>query len=395
MSHPPSVLRKYITAYFSEPDRLLRGEQITRIAQETGRSRDYIKKFFNQNKKGIVDKPEPDIKESITSDISSRTKDAKIKEYKRKYEWLLAEYELSERRYEQALSIKEPVDIIIIEPEYSGTRNEATAKILLSDWHFEERVDPSTINNINEYNLKIAEFRWFKCIQNSLKLVHKERASVDINHLYLWLGGDFITGYIHEELMESNYLSPTEATRFAKKMIISAIEFYVQYGKFNRITIVCNIGNHGRTNVKKKISTNYKNSYEWMMYHDVADYFKNNKNIIFNIPNGIYAYTQIYTFTNRSFHGDFVKYQGGIGGLTIPLIKAIQRMDQQMKADYNDMGHYHQLWDATRNCTVNGSGIGYNAYAQSIGATPEEPMQGLRIIDKKYGMTTRLPIFCK
>ena len=55
--------------------------------------------------------------------------------------------------------------------------------------------------------------------------------------------------YIHEELEESNYLSPTQATRFAKeKKIITAIKFYLQHGKFDKITVVCNYGNHGRTN---------------------------------------------------------------------------------------------------------------------------------------------------
>jgi hypothetical protein len=44
---------------------------------------------------------------------------------------------------------------------------------------------------------------------------------------------------------------------------------------------------------------------------------------------------------------------------------------------------------------VNGSGIGFNAYAQRIGASPEEPMQGFCLLDKKYGLTIKTPIFCK
>ena len=106
--------------------------------------------------------------------------------------------------------------IEFIEPVLSSSKK-ACPIIQLSDWHFEERVDAATINDLNEYNLEIAAERWVACIQNNLKLVHKERHSSDIKQICLWLGGDFITGYIHEELEESNYLSPTQATRFAKE----------------------------------------------------------------------------------------------------------------------------------------------------------------------------------
>jgi hypothetical protein len=131
------------------------------------------------------------------------------------------------------------------------------------------------------------------------------------------------------------------------------------------------------------------------MYNDIADYFSNNKKVEFVIANGIYVYLDIMGYMNRFFHGDYIRYQGGIGGLTVPLIKSIQRMNQQQVADYNFMGHYHQRWQATKDCFVNGSLIGYNAYAQSIGASPEEPQQGLNMLNKKYGMVSSMSIFCR
>jgi len=154
------------------------------------------------------------------------------------YEHLKKEHSLLESRYSTLLNIKDDYSTVkIIEKSISDTKNSATPIILLSDWHFEETVDPATINFLNEYNLDIAEKRWFTCIQNSLRLVQLDRQHSDIDNLVLWLGGDFITGYIHDELIENNSLSPTQATRFAKKRIISAIEFYVKYGNFKNIHI--------------------------------------------------------------------------------------------------------------------------------------------------------------
>lgn len=147
---------------------------------------------------------------------------------KRMYEHLKSEHSELESRFSTLLGIKEDYSSIkIIEKGVNGSKNNATPIILLSDWHFEETVDDATINYLNKYNLKIAEQRWFTCIQNSLRLVQLDRSHSEINNLVLWLGGDFITGYIHDELIENNGLSPTQASRFAKQRLISAIDFYV------------------------------------------------------------------------------------------------------------------------------------------------------------------------
>lgn len=345
--------------------------------------------------KGEPVQPPRTPQELLSLDIEARKEKAAVREIRNKYNHLMEQYELSEKRFDALLNIKEPIAIANIEPVLSREKHEAVPILLLSDWHFEERVDAATINGLNEYNLDIATRRWTKCIQNSQKLVHGQRHLSDIKQVVVWLGGDFITGYIHEELEESNYLSPTQATRFAKERIITALKFYADHGKYDKITVVCNYGNHGRTNKKPRVSTSYKNSYEWMMYNDIADYFSGNSKFDFIIPNGLFAYVNLMGRVYRFWHGDTINYGGGIGGLTIPLIKAIMRYNQQIEAEYNFMGHYHQHWQATKDCIVNGSGIGFNAYAQRIGASPERPLQGFALADSKHGITIKTSILCE
>lgn len=342
----------------------------------------------------VAPEDEKPVEEILQEDIKIRRLEAKARESERRYKAALAALEEAEHRYDVLVQIKEPVDIIDITPSKDESKSSATAIVLLSDWHFEETVEGSTINNINNYNLKIAERRWFNCIQRSLRLIQKERHSDNVDTLILWLGGDFITGYIHEELMETNSLSPIQATLFAKEKIITALNFYLQYGGFKEIIVVCNYGNHGRTTQKIRVSSGYKNSYEWGMYHDVQAYFKNESTFQFVIPNGLFAYVKQYGKLLRFWHGDNIKYNGGVGGLTIPLRKAIMEMDKSFKADFNFMGHYHTFYEATQNCQVNGSGIGYGPYAQRINAPSEPPMQGFRMLHSKYGFTVKMPIYC-
>jgi hypothetical protein len=363
-----------------------------RIAELTNSSPAYVKKCYYTRK---TTKPQVLPEDAVKADLEHRKESAVVRQLKEKYTHLLKQYEDSEARFDAMLTVKEEVQVHEIAHKSEEGKHYATPVVQLSDWHFEERVDAATINGLNEYNLDIAKTRWNACVQNSLKLVQKERNSCQIDNMILWLGGDLITGYIHEELEENNYLSPTQAVRFAKERCIEAIKFYKQFGKFKKITVVCNYGNHGRTTKKKRVSTGHNNSYEYMLYQDLADYFSNDSLFEFIIPQGNFAYIKIYDYMLRFMHGDTIKYGGGIGGLTVPLIKALHRLDTQIKADYNYMGHFHNFFQATRNCIVNGSGIGFSPYAQIIGASPEEPLQGFSLIDSKYGQTVRMPIFCR
>lgn len=342
----------------------------------------------------INEEKDLDVSGLIDIDLQQMKSSVKAKETDLKYKAVLKDLQHKEAQLDAFAAVRSDVQIREIKPSQGNKFDEATAIIQLSDWHFEEKVDPSVINNLNEYNLDIAQVRWDNCISNAIKLIDKERVAIKIDTAVIHLGGDFISGYIHEELEEDNYLSPIQATLFAKERIISGIEYILKHGGFKRIIIPCSFGNHGRTHKKMRISTGYKNSYEWMMYQDLIRYFQKEKRVELIVPNGLFAYVKVYDYMCRFFHGDSIKYAGGIGGVTIPLIKALHKYDEQNKAQYNFMGHFHTYWMATRNCIINGSGIGYSPYAERIGAAPENPVQSLSLIDRKRGMTIKAPIFC-
>jgi hypothetical protein len=79
-----------------------------------------------------------------------------------------------------------------------------------------------------------------------------------------------------------------------------------------------------------------------------------------------------------------VNYGGGVGGLTIPLNKAIAQWDRAMKADLTLVHHFHQRFDGGH-FLVNGSLIGYNTYAQAIKAAFEEAQQQFFLIHARGG----------
>jgi len=104
-------------------------------------------------------------------------------------------------------------------------------------------------------------------------------------------------------------------------------------------------------------------------------------------------YLKFYDYTLRFGHGDHFSYQGGIGGITIPLKKWLMRMNAQFNADMTFIGHWHNiLTDVTEDCMANGSIIGTNSYSMAFGGQHRRPQQIFTLLDKKRGFTIRTHI---
>jgi hypothetical protein len=127
------------------------------------------------------------------------------------------------------------------------------------------------------------------------------------------------------------------------------------------------------------------------MYHHLAAYFRNEPRVTFIIPDGPHSYLTVYNDTIRFQHGHMVKYGGGVGGIYIPVHKAIAQWNQAKAATLDVFGHFHQSRDGG-NFICNGSLIGYNSFALSIKASYERPKQTLFLLDSKYGRTFTCPI---
>lgn len=275
-------------------------------------------------------------------------------------------------------------------------KSESTAILCASDWHIEERIDAATVNGLNEFNLEIAEQSAKNFFSRGVRLIEVFGKDTDINDVVLWLGGDFISGYIHEELMESNYLSPIEATLVVMDLLTSGINYILKNTKC-KLTIPTSVGNHSRSSEKRKISTENKNSYEHLMYHMLRRHFENNDRVNFIIEDGYLTYVDIYDYKIRFHHGHAMNYGGGVGGVTIPTAKAISQWDKETKAYLDIFGHFHTLMmdTGTSKFVLNGSLVGYSPFAVRIKAPFEPPKQAFVLIDKNRGKTISAPIFVR
>ncbi len=291
----------------------------------------------------------------------------------------------------QPTTSQEPINVID-NPQFD---DEITYLGLLSDVHIEEVVDPATINNLNEYSPEICEHRLELFFKRTLWMVKSLRkAGYNIKHMVLAILGDMITGYIHEELQESNAMSPTEASLMVQSLLERGIMSLSENGDFESIKVILKYGNHGRTTKRKRYSTAYKNSYEWMMYQQIKANFTRitgYDNVEIIVENGEFTTATIYDKTVCFSHGDHFRYQGGIGGIMVPFNRWVTKMQSVLPADKYYIGHWHTHFGIPGG-VVNGSVIGYNAFAMGIAAKPEVPQQHFELIDSKRGFTLGGPL---
>lgn len=277
-------------------------------------------------------------------------------------------------------------------PKSKLDRGESTAVICATDWHAEENVDPRVVNGLNEFNLDICAARLARLWDKSLQLLDFARKFTTIRDVVLWLGGDLINGYIHEENQEGNFLGPADAIEFVEGHVCDGLATLKKHAQAQRITVLCNWGNHGRSTQKRRVSTGAATSWEYLAYRHLDRLYRNEPKIEVIATRGYHILIELQGHLVRFHHGDNIRYQGGVGGISIPVNKAVAQWNRSTAVSQDVFGHWHQYLDDWR-WTSCGCLVGYNAYALSIKADFQPPTQTLLVFNRQYGKILSLPIF--
>ena len=284
--------------------------------------------------------------------------------------------------------VKRPLTKVV-----KGKRHAATMVVLLSDVHCEERVDPSTVNGLNDYSLDVCNARLDELQHRFFRLLEHERQLCDIDRVVVWLGGDLISGHIHDDTAELAQLAPLAAKRWIGERLRSFIDAVSDSAR--SVIVATNSGNHGRSTDKLRIGTEMEHSFEQDLYL-VMQAEERRGNVQWQVGTGYLNYVNVDGFRIRFHHGHAVRYQGGIGGIHVPLNKSIAAWDATERADLTCLGHWHQFsWGRAGRYVSNGSVIGHSAYAVRIKASFEPPCQAAIVIDHgRNEVTKAMPIYC-
>lgn len=269
-----------------------------------------------------------------------------------------------------------------------------------SDWHYGEVVTPDEIGGVNEFNAKVAQSRIKKLVNTTVDLAynHMGRGKAEYPGAVVMLGGDMITGDIHEELLATNDRTPPQTINELTDITAGALDQMAT--QFGRLFVPCVVGNHGRNTRKPRMKGRVFTSLEWIIYCNLERHFKKNKSIQFHVANEADVFFDVFGHRYMLTHGDSLGVKGGDGiiGALGPILRGALKVGRSSSSigrqfDTLVMGHWHQ-YISIPGIIVNNSLIGLNEYGHlGLRAPNSQPSQALWFCHPEHGITARWEVF--
>lgn len=267
---------------------------------------------------------------------------------------------------------------------------------LFSDWHIGETVDPSQVFGFNTFNANEAELRVNELLNKGITLAQKHSKS---KKGIVWLGGDFVSGWLHEELIATDYCTPLEAVHWCcNKLYQCLIALADIYGE---LEVLCSPGNHGRLFKRPSAKISTTTAFDWLIYVQLKQWLEKDQRINFTIPIEGDCWVEILNHRFLFTHGHQLGVNGGDGliGALGPIIRGAIKTSRSLNSvgrgfTYLVIGHYHQsIWNPGQGVICNGSLIGFNEYAKLMRFRAERPSQLLFFVHKEYGPVIPIDLY--
>ena len=269
-----------------------------------------------------------------------------------------------------------------------------------SDWHYGEVVLPAEVGGVNEFNADVAKKRVKRLVDTTIDLAfnHMGKAKTVYPGIVVCLGGDMISGDIHDELTATNDRTPQQGINDLTDILTSALDNIAT--KFGRVYVPCVVGNHGRSTQKPRMKGRIFTSHEWNIYCNVERYFRGNKNVVFDIPDETDVHFKVFGHRYLLTHGDSLGVKGGDGiiGSVGPIMRGslkVARSEAQIDRDFDTvlMGHWHQYL-CFPGVIVNNSLKGYDEFARlALRAPYSRPSQALWFTHPEQGITAHWQVY--
>lgn len=272
-----------------------------------------------------------------------------------------------------------------------------TAVLFISDIHFDEVVSASQIGGANAYDREIATQSIKNTFRSAIVLLKAFMASPKYDGIVCPLGGDLLSGNIHEELQLTNEAPIQQSMIALEELLIEGLGGLAD--EFGKVHVPCVVGNHGRMTRKPQAKNRAFESFEWPIYQRIAAYFRGDPRLTFDIPDGPDAFFSIYQKRFCLTHGDAFRGGDGVGGILVPIRRGLSRKQFRQNAlgdpfDTMLIGHWHQYVHMS-DLVVNGSIKGYDEYASQNNFAFEPPQQALFVVHPEIGVTARWPVLCR
>lgn len=257
-----------------------------------------------------------------------------------------------------------------------NTSKKLVPVVCLSDIHIGEVVDAGDVGFGDEYNTPLAHEYADKVINDFIGIC-KKNMNYKYDGVVLILGGDIISGNNMHNMDETNDRTALEQVIEGGNLIIRAIN--ALYKAFGKVFVPAVTGNHDRLDGSRYTRTKQRteNSLGMMVYYYVQQHFADNKDVSIVTDKSDEILFSINGHRFNLQHGDTIKGGGGIGGITVPILRARAKKLTAAVAvnkafDTLIIGHFHQSLSLSGLIVMNSLKI-YDEYSKSLGFAYSRP----------------------
>lgn len=275
------------------------------------------------------------------------------------------------------------------------SKRQGIAVMLLTDTHFGEVVDPAEMNGYAAYNSEIAEKRLRRAFDRFITVARDHVSGIEYDGACVAIGGDIVTGYIHDELRETNDETLAESVVHWTAQLTAGLRMVAD--EFGQVYVPAVPGNHDRWEKKKKSKRKARDSVTWIIYNMLADRFSEDDRVTVQASEAADLTFQLHDHTYLLTHGDQFYGGSGISGALAPLMLGQHRKSRRNVAmgqpyDTMVMGHFHQ--DLTLPGVLVGNCMkGYDQFAYDHNFLPSPPSQKFWVNTPEHGPTFHAELY--
>lgn len=284
----------------------------------------------------------------------------------------------------------------LLAPPSPGERGRSVVGCLVTDIHMGEVIQPDEILGVNRFDPDVCRARLRRYFEASCTIGQRWASDTDCEGAMLVLGGDMVSGSIHDELAATNALTSPEQVVAVVETLAAGVKMLAStYGKVHVVSVP---GNHGRTTPKPTAKLYARLSYDMMVAAMLQERFRFDERLTFQHGDSKDQIVPIFGRTAFVTHGDKIGTKGGMGfaGPMLPIVRGTKKVEAQQarfgrRPDLILHGHYHTTGNAGA-VLSNGSVPGYGEYADDLRADPEPPQQWLFLLHSRWWLRERAPI---
>ncbi len=270
----------------------------------------------------------------------------------------------------------------------------------LSDGHHDQIVKPSECGGLERYDFRISMRRAEKYVDTLLAWTQQTLSpQFYFPSLTVLAYGDNTSGEIHGSMQRSYFRNMFKNSTAIGQLHALMYRDLAPY--FETVNIVYVPGNHGRRSIKKDYHGAHDN-WDYLVADTARQYCRDLVNVHFVIPDAWSINLNIGGVGFSCFHGDDIRSNLGVPWYGMERrqnrITALSSMQGDQRIRYFCCGHFHRpatLAQFDGELLINGPWVGTDAFAFNALGAYTEPTQLIHGVNKKYGVTWRLPVKLK